>query len=71
MSVQVMERNPQGQSAAAPERYSQSGYQASFDMYAVDESTHTFTLHVDGALVRTLIGKDLRRIQVFRGNSSS
>ena len=27
----------------------------------IDESTYTFTFHVEGALVRTLIGKDLPR----------
>ena len=61
MSVQVMERNPPAQATAGPEQYSQGGYEASFGTYAVDESTHTFTFHVEGALVRTLIGKDLPR----------
>jgi hypothetical protein len=61
MSVQVMERKPAPQSTAAPEQYSQGGYEASFGTYKVDASAHTFTFHVDGALVRTLIGKDLPR----------
>ncbi len=61
MSVQVMERNPRAQTAAGPEQYSQGGYEASFGTYEVDESTHTFTFHVEGALVRTLISKDLPR----------
>ena len=61
MSVQVMERNPQPETPAGPEQYSQGGYEASFGTYEVDESTHTFTFHVEGALVRTLIGKDLPR----------
>lgn len=61
MSVQVMERNPQAQTPAEPEQYSQGGYEASFGTYEIDESTHTFNLHVEGALVRTLIGKDLPR----------
>jgi hypothetical protein len=61
MSVQVMERNPQSQSPAGPEQYSQGGYEASFGTYEIDESSHTFTFHVEGALVRTLIGKDLPR----------
>ena len=61
MSVQVMERNPQPQTAAAPDQYSQGGYEASFGTYKIDESAHTFTYHVEGALVRTLIGKDLPR----------
>jgi len=61
MSVQVMERNPQAQGTAGPEQYSQGGYEASFGTYQIDESSHTFTFHVDGALVRSLVGKDLPR----------
>ena len=61
MSVQVMERNPQAQSAAGSEQYSQGGYEASFGSYEIHESSHTFTFHVEGALVRTLIGKELSR----------
>ena len=61
ISVQVMERNPQAQAAASPEQYSQGGYEASFGTYQIDESSHTFTFHVEGALVRSLIGKDLPR----------
>jgi hypothetical protein len=60
MSVQVMERNPAAQTAAGPEQYSQGGYEASFGTYEIDDA-HTFTFHVEGALVRTLIGKDLPR----------
>jgi hypothetical protein len=67
MSVQVMERNSQAQAPAGPEQYSQGGYEASFGTYAIDESTHTFTFHVEGALVRTLIGKDLPRAYDFSG----
>jgi hypothetical protein len=61
MSVQVMEHNQQLQPTAGPEQYSQGGYEASFGTYQIDESAHTFTRHVEGALVRTLIGKDLPR----------
>jgi len=60
-SVQVMERNPQPQAHAGPEQYSRGGYEATFGRYEIDESAHIFTLHVEGALVRTLIGKDLPR----------
>ena len=67
MSVQVMERNPQPQTPAGPAQYSQGGYEASFGAYEIDESTHTFTFHVEGALVRTLIGKDLPRAYEFSG----
>lgn len=61
MSVQVMERNPQAQTAAGPEKYSQGGYEASFGTYEISESGHTFIFHVEGALMRNLIGKDLPR----------
>jgi hypothetical protein len=67
MSVQVMERNPQVQTLARPEQYSQGGYEASFGTYEIDERAHTFTYHVEGALVRTLIGKDLPRAFEFSG----
>jgi hypothetical protein len=67
MSVQVMERNPQTQSLAGPGQYSQGGYQASFGTYEIDGSAHTFTFHIEGALVRSLIGKDLPRAFEFSG----
>jgi len=67
-SVQVMERNPPPQAAAGPEQYSQGGYEATFGTYEVDETAHTFTFHVEGALVRGLIGKDLPRSFEFSGN---
>lgn len=69
MSVQVMYRNPQPdsqpspqpQSSAAPLQYAQGGYEASFGTYEINQGDHTFTFHVEGALVRALIGKDLPR----------
>ncbi len=67
MSVQVMERNPQPQTSAGPEQYSQGGYEASFGTYVIDESSHALTFHVEGALVRTLIGKDLPRLFELSG----
>ncbi len=68
ISVQVMYRNAQSQTgAAAPVQYAQGGYEASFGKYEVDDS-HTFTFHVEGALVRTLIGKDLKRVYELRGS---
>jgi hypothetical protein len=66
-SVQVMERNPAPQAAAGAEQYSRGGYEATFGTYEVDETAHTFTFHVEGALVRTLIGKDLPRAFEFSG----
>ena len=67
MSVQVMERNPLSQAAAGPQQYSQGGYEASYGTYAVDARAHTFTFHVEGALVRSLIGKDLPRAYALSG----
>ena len=62
MSVQVMYQNQQAGTAARPVQYAQGGYEASFGRYEIDERAHTFTYHVEGALVRTLIGKDLTRV---------
>ena len=67
LSVQVMERYTAPQAAAGPEQYSHGGYEATFGTYEVDENAHTFTFHVEGALVRTLIGKDLPRSFEFSG----
>lgn len=68
LSVQVMYRNPQAGSNAAPVQYAQGGYEASFGTYQIDERAHNFTYHVEGALVRSLIGKDLPRVYDFSGN---
>ena len=67
-SVQVMQRNPQASPSAGPEQYSEAGYEASWGTYKVDERTHTFMFHIDGALVRPLLGKDLPRSYEFSGN---
>lgn len=67
MSVQVMYQHPQAGTNAAPVQYAQGGYEASFGTYEVDERAHNFTYHVEGALVRTLIGKDLTRVYEFSG----
>ena len=67
MSVQVMYRTPQASSGTAPVRYAQGGYEASFGRYEIDDA-HTFTFHVEGALVRTLIGKDLKRVFELSGS---
>lgn len=63
MSVQVMARNPQAGTA-----YMQDGYESSYGRYEIDERSHTFTYRVEGALVRTLIGKDLVRGYEISGN---
>ncbi|MBV8438603.1 MAG: lipocalin-like domain-containing protein [Silvibacterium sp.] len=67
MSVQVMERDPEAQAAAGPQQYSQGGYEASYGTYKVDEGAHIFMFHVEGALVRSLIGKDLPRAYELSG----
>jgi hypothetical protein len=67
MSVQVMYRNAQGGTSTAPVQYAQGGYEASFGRFEIDDA-HTFTFHVEGALVRTIIGKDLKRVYELSGN---
>jgi len=67
MSVQVMQRDAGPPAAAGPGQYSQGGYEASYGTYKIDERTHTFTFHVEGALVRNLIGKDLPRAYELSG----
>ena len=67
MSVQVMYRNPQAATQAGQVQYAQGGYEASFGTYIIDERSHRFVFHVDGALVRTLTGKDLPRVYKFSG----
>jgi hypothetical protein len=68
MSVQVMEQDTHPQVPSGPQQYSLGGYEASYGTYQVDERAHTFTFHVEGALVRTLIGKDLPRAYELSGN---
>jgi len=69
LSVQVMDRGSKVKTAnVGAEQYSQGGYEASYGSYVVDERNHTFTFHVEGALVPTLIGKDLPRRYSFNGD---
>ena len=63
-----MYRNPQTGGQAGPVQYAQGGYEASFGTYQIDENSHTFVFHVEGAMVRSLIGKDLPRAYEFSGN---
>lgn len=67
MSVQVMYQNPGQDTAAQPVQYAQGGYEASFGKYEIDDPA-TFTYHVEGALVRTLVGHSLRRAYEFSGS---
>ena len=62
VSVQVMYRNAETASA-----YAQSGYEASYGSYHIDDGS-TLTFHIDGALARTLIGKDLKRAYEISSN---
>jgi len=66
-AVQVMYRNPSVKDTGSTQ-YAQGGYEATFGRYTVDDRTGTFTFHVDGALVRTLVGQDLRRRFTLTGN---
>ncbi len=67
MSVQVMYRNAQVGGGAAPVQYAQGGYEATFGRYEINDA-HTFTFHVEGALVRTLVGKEVKRVYELSGN---
>jgi hypothetical protein len=67
MSVQVMRQEAETQSPAASDQYSHGGYEATYGTYKIDEGNHTFTIHVEGALVRSLVGKDLPRSFEFSG----
>jgi hypothetical protein len=66
-SVQVMDPNPKPQFSNV-DQYSQGGYEATFGTYTIDERTHTFSIHVDGSLVRSLVGKNLMRTYELTGN---
>ena len=66
-AVQVMYRDPRAGQAASTQ-YAQGGYEATFGRYTVDDEARTFTFHVEGALVRNLVGKDLKRLYEFSGN---
>jgi hypothetical protein len=67
MSVQIMARDASAPPAAGPVHYEQGGYEAYYGRYDVDERAHSVTHHVEGALVRTLIGHDLTRVYQFSG----
>ena len=59
-AVQVMYRN--GQTGSV---YAQGGYEASYGSYHIDDA-NTFSFHIDGALVRTLVGTD--NLQIVSAN---
>jgi Lipocalin-like domain len=66
MSVQIM-LPEKGEAPNNPVQYQQAGYEAYQGTYTIDEKTHTVTHHVESALVRSLIGKDLTRVYRFEG----
>ena len=59
-----------GKSFGRPEHCSQGGYEASFGSDQNNDA-HTFTFHVEGALVRTLIAKICRARSSYRASSLS
>lgn len=67
MAVQIM--LPEGKNAPEnnPVKYDQGSYEAYYGTYDIDEQAHTVTHHVEGALVRGLIGKNLTRVYRFEG----
>jgi len=66
MAVQVMYRSRQAGATVGPVQYAQGGYEASYGTYKIKDA-HTFTYHVDGALVRSLVGKDFTRVFELSG----
>jgi len=68
VSIQVMYRAPQAGTPAGPVQYAQGGYEATFGRYEIDAPSRTFTYHVEGGLVRSLVGKDLVRSFELLGN---
>ena len=66
MSVQIMLPNPDVvRDVDNPVKYDQGGYEAYYGSYEVNEQAHTVTHHVQGSLVRALVGKDLTRVYRF------
>lgn len=65
MSVQIMLPKSESAPENNPVKYDQGGYEAYFGAYEVNTDAHTVTHHVNGSLVRALIGKDLTRVYRF------
>jgi Lipocalin-like domain len=66
MSVQLM--YPEADKRLS-NQYVQSGYEASFGSYDVDEARHIVTHHIQGSVTRDLlVGKDLPRVYQFRND---
>ncbi len=68
MSVQIMLSGTEGaRDVKNPVKYDQGGYEAYYGTFDVNEQAHTVTHHVQGSLVRALVGKDLTRVYSFSG----
>jgi hypothetical protein len=68
MSEQVMRRSAPRRAIPSDAKYLVDGYDAYFGTFAIDETHHTITHHVVGAVSRSLVGKDLVRHIEFSGN---
>jgi lipocalin-like protein len=67
MAVQIRTLNPNGAVGGGPVTYQQDGYEGYYGTYTVNEADHTVTHHVEGALVKSLIGQNLTRVYQFEG----
>lgn len=67
MAVQIRTLKPNGAVGGGPVTYQQDGYEGYYGTYTVDEAAHTVTHHVEGALVKSLIGQNLTRAYQFEG----
>jgi hypothetical protein len=65
MAVQIRTLKPNAAVSSGPVNYEQDGYEGYYGTYEVNEAQHTVTHHVEGALVKSLIGKDLTRVYKF------
>ena len=65
MSVQIMLPSDRARDVNNPVKYDQGGYEAYYGTYEVNELAHTVTHHVQGSLVRALVGKDVTRVYRF------
>ncbi len=67
MAVQLLAPEGAPAASAGPIQYEHGGYEAYFGTYTLEEKASTVTHHVEGALVRSLIGKELTRVYQFSG----
>jgi Lipocalin-like domain len=65
LSVQIILPTRESTQSGGPLQYEKGGYEAYYGTHEVNEQANTVTHHGQGALVRTLIGKDLTRVYRF------